>query len=196
SKIQVNCFSTALLTLLLLSVMVRTVPEHATTSRIVFVWSAFYYWVDLKKRIAENPGILQTLGGGVWGASRYAQNSRYRPQLISPEYLLRARPYLPPATPLVFTVVSPGYCHSELRPDFFDLIDFIDWLSEPMLARTAEEGSRHLVWVTVAHEEHLEALSGEYIECTKVQETSDYVLTVEDARAENRLWDETVEILS
>ncbi|KAJ6549526.1 hypothetical protein DFH09DRAFT_1320002 [Mycena vulgaris] len=140
--------------------MVRTVPEHATTPRIVFLWSAFYYWVDLKKRVAENPGILQTLGGGEWGVLlRIAPSSL----VLNIFFVPALTAYLPPATPLVFTVVSPG---------------------------------RHLLWVTVAHEEHLGALSGEYIECTKVQETGDYVLTVEGARAENRFWDEMVEILS
>lgn len=58
---------------------------------------------------------------------------------------------LPPTIPVIVNAVSPGYCYSELRREFSGLLAVIDYIMERLLAWTAEEGSRQLVWGALAH---------------------------------------------
>jgi hypothetical protein len=55
-----------------------------------------------------------------------------------------------------------------------------------ILAFTAEEGGRRLVWAAVGGEP--ETLRGEYISGCEVEEVADFVLSPEGVKAENQLW--------
>lgn len=59
---------------------------------------------------------------------------------------------------------------------------------ERLLAWTAEQGSRQLVWGALAHQDHPDTLRGEFSEVSRVQEVSDFVLSDEGAKVEDRVW--------
>jgi hypothetical protein len=95
---------------------------------------------------------------------------------------------LPPSTPLIVNAVDPGYCYSELRRGLTGFMIVFDYLMERALAFTTEVGSRRLVWVALAYPDQPDKLRGEYSSGCEVQEVSDYVLSAQGAKAQDRLW--------
>lgn len=59
---------------------------------------------------------------------------------------------------------------------------------EKALARTAEQGSRQLVWAALAESDKHSDLRGAYVSLASVQEPSDYVISEEGQKAQNLLW--------
>lgn len=90
--------------------------------------------------------------------------------------------------PLIVNTVNPGYCYSGLRRNFRGLRAWIDWLMEKALARTAEQGSRQLVWAALAESDKHSDLRGAYVSLASVQEPSDYVISEEGQKTQNLLW--------
>ncbi|KAJ7139194.1 short-chain dehydrogenase [Mycena epipterygia] len=197
SLLQVNCLSTSLLALLLLPSMIKTAQENSTSPRIVVVSSSNHHWVTIEKNIAEDPAILQTLGSAEYCSKPGALRARYPLTKLFNLFFVRAlNARLPPTTPVIVNAVSPGYCYSELRREFTGGMTWRSWFMERLLAWTAEQGSRQLVWAALAHQDHPETLRGEFIEVSHVQEVSNFVLSEEGAKVEDRVWDDTVAILA
>ncbi|KAJ7461641.1 hypothetical protein FB451DRAFT_1404871 [Mycena latifolia] len=86
---------------------------------------------------------------------------------------------LPSSPPIVASAVCPGYCYSELRPEFSGVQAVVHFFMERLLAFSAEQGSRQLVFGAVALPHRPEDLRG----------------AEEGKRVQNRVWDEMVEIL-
>ena len=59
---------------------------------------------------------------------------------------------------------------------------------EKALARTSEEGSRQVVWAAVGEADPPDTLRGAYISLARVSEPSDYVLSEEGRKAQDKLW--------
>ena len=57
-----------------------------------------------------------------------------------------------------------------------------------LLARTAEQGSRQLVWAAVGGAGREFELRGAYVSKANVREVSDYVLSDDGAVAQRRVW--------
>ncbi|KAJ7483227.1 hypothetical protein FB451DRAFT_1393354 [Mycena latifolia] len=95
---------------------------------------------------------------------------------------------LPPSPPLVANVVCPGYCYSELRRDFSGVQAVADFFMERLLAFSAEQDNRQLVFGAVALLHRPEDLKGAYVSRSKVTEPSDIVLSEEGKRVQNRVW--------
>ena len=96
--------------------------------------------------------------------------------------------HMSPTTPLITTVVNPGYCTSELRRSFKFPLNAIDWATEKVLAFTSEEGSRQLVYATIGGRDDEAKLRGSYISASQVRESSDFVLSEEGAKLQDRIW--------
>jgi retinol dehydrogenase-12 len=96
--------------------------------------------------------------------------------------------HLASSTPLVVDAVSPGYCYSELRRNFTGIMAVVSWIQERLLAFTAEEGSRQLVFGALGYEDHPEKLRGAYVSASSITEVSDFVLSPMGARVQDRLW--------
>ncbi|KAF8903450.1 hypothetical protein CPB84DRAFT_1774170, partial [Gymnopilus junonius] len=96
--------------------------------------------------------------------------------------------------PIVVTSVNPGYCYSSLRRRFTGLQSIVDSLMEKALAHTSEEGSRQLVFGAVGGGMG-DNLRGAYINLSKVEEPSDYVLSTRGKAAQEKLWGNLVEEL-
>jgi hypothetical protein len=95
---------------------------------------------------------------------------------------------LPPSTPLIVNAVDPGYCYSELRRGLTGVRAVFDYLMERALAFTTEVGSRRLVWAALAYPDQPDKLRGEFSAGCEVQEISDYVLSAQGAKVQDRLW--------
>ena len=57
-----------------------------------------------------------------------------------------------------------------------------------LLARTADEGSRQLVWAAVGGAGREFELRGGYVNKADLEEASDYALSDEGAAVQSRLW--------
>ncbi|KAJ6590425.1 hypothetical protein DFH09DRAFT_1139361 [Mycena vulgaris] len=195
SSFQVSNLSTPLLALLLLPIMHKTAKEHSTVPRIVVVSSGMHYWSTIEKPLSEDPALLKTMGGAEYSTKN--MNARYPHTKLLNVFFIRAlNAHLPPATPLIVNAVDPGYCYSELRRSLTGIRAVLDYLMERLLAFTAEEGSRNLVWAALAHQADPDKLRGEYVAVSHVQEVSDFVLSAQGAKLQDRIWDEMVEILA
>ena len=64
----------------------------------------------------------------------------------------------------------------------------MDNFFECVLAHTTEEGSRQLVWAAVAGSNNIDALRGAYVSLSKSVEPSDFVVTDEGGRRQDKLW--------
>jgi hypothetical protein len=117
-----------------------------------------------------------------------APGTKYTPPLVLNVFFVRALDArLPSSSPtLTVNAVNPGYCYSELRRNFSGIRNVIDWVMEKTLALTTEEGSRQLVYSAVAGKE--KDMRGAYISCSEVVEASDYALSVEGGKVQDRLW--------
>lgn len=82
--------------------------------------------------------------------------------------------------------VDPGFCYSELRRDLPFGIRMVTQFFEKIVARTAEEGSRQLVWAALAKSSDEELMKGAYVTSMEVREPSDFVVgkTGKDFRKE------------
>lgn len=91
--------------------------------------------------------------------------------------------------PVIVNTVNPGLCYSELLRE---MSNPLVWLFRKLLARTAEQGSRQLVWAAVgtpkAEEESLDDLRGAYINLAQINEPADFVLGEEGKKREDKLW--------
>ncbi|KAJ7699056.1 hypothetical protein B0H17DRAFT_927003 [Mycena rosella] len=195
SNLQVNSLAGPLLALLLLPIMVNTANQHATTPRIVVVTSGVHYWHTFEKSLCEDPAVLKTLGSKEYCTPQKMGDRYPLTKLLNVFFVRALNARLAPATPLIVNAVCPGYCYSELRRHWSGVLALMDHLMELVLALTPEQGSRQLVWGAVAHEAHPEALCGAYISSAHVVEASDFVLSAQGAKVQDRVWDNMVEIL-
>ncbi|KAJ6526944.1 hypothetical protein DFH09DRAFT_1371493 [Mycena vulgaris] len=191
---QVNCLSTPLVELLLLPHMMRTAQEHATVPRIVVVTSELHYFTDIPKSVYEGGNILATLGSAEYCTPATMQNYYMLTKLLNVLFV-RALSDRLGAAPLVVSAVNPGFCYSELRRGFSGAKAFLISIMERILAFTTEEGSRQLLWAAVGLPGSPDKLRGEYINQCTVEEPSDFIVSSEGAKAQDRIWDEMVEML-
>ncbi|KAJ7027177.1 hypothetical protein C8F04DRAFT_1399627 [Mycena alexandri] len=197
ASLQVNSLATSLFCLRLLPAMLQTAQEYATLPRLVVVSSGSHYEVEaLDKRVAKSPEMLKTLGSAEYCTSENMAARYPITKLCSVLFARALNAHIPSTTPLIVNTVDPGFCHSELTRNITGLRAAVITIMGWILARTAEQGSRRLVWCAVGQQEQPDKLRGEFITRCSVQEVSDYVLSVDGGRAQNRFWDETVEILS
>jgi retinol dehydrogenase 12 len=95
---------------------------------------------------------------------------------------------LPANSPVIVTAVNPGYCKSQLARYLSPVQRILSKIVEALLARTAEEGSRQLVWAAVGSAGREFELRGGYVSMANLQEVSDYALSDEGAVVQTRLW--------
>ncbi|KAJ7302935.1 hypothetical protein DFH08DRAFT_57252 [Mycena albidolilacea] len=194
-SLQVNDLSTPLVSFLLLPAMIKTAQQHATLPRIVVVSSEVHYWVEIEKRVYENPDIIKTLGSSEYCTNSIMQSRYMLTKLLNVFFVRALNARLGASTPLVVNAVNPGYCYSELRRGLNPIMAFIDHLMELALAFTTEVGSRRLVWAAVSEPAQPETLRGGYISACEVEEVADFVLSPQGVKLQDHLWDELVDIL-
>ncbi|KAK7031655.1 WW domain-containing oxidoreductase [Favolaschia claudopus] len=193
---QVNNLATSLLALLLLPTMIKTAEKYSTIPRLVVVASGVHYWVTLNKTLCEDPDILKTIGGEVFCSVPKNMEDRYLVTKLFNVFFVRAlNDRLPSTTPVITSAVDPGYCYSELRREFSGFMAVFDWFMEKALAFTSEVGSRRLIWTSLSHPENPDKLRGQYTASFQILEPSDFVISPEGKKVQDRSWNELVEIL-
>ncbi|KAJ7599315.1 hypothetical protein C8J56DRAFT_771070 [Mycena floridula] len=197
--LQVNNLSQELLALLLLPKMQETAKRFSIVPRLVVVSSDVHFFIaGPEPELMNATNIHEKLSSKEYCSLPEKMDMRYPITKLFNVFFVRAlSSHLPPS--LVVVGLSPGFCHSELRRDAsaekiaqFEAMDRAFGL-------TAEEGGRHIVYgVTVGHgnTEEEEKLKGKYISSSQIIEESDFCLSDAGYEMQNRLWDETLEILS
>ncbi|KAJ6526936.1 hypothetical protein DFH09DRAFT_1414619 [Mycena vulgaris] len=180
--------------LLLLPHMLRTAREHSTVPRLVVVASEAHNFTDIPKSVREGDNILATLGSAEYCTAATMQD-RYMVTKLLNVLNVRALKARLGAAPLIVSAINPGLCHSELGRAMTGVKGFLFSILSSIFAFTAEEGSRQLVWGAVGLPDSADKLRGEYINQCTVEEPSDFVISPEGAKVQDRIWDELIAML-
>jgi retinol dehydrogenase-12 len=90
--------------------------------------------------------------------------------------------------PIIVTASNPGLCHSELSRNTGGLVGVIFAIVKRLLAFTTEQGSRQFVFNAIGHAENPDALRGQYVNQSVIEEPSDFVISAEGLKAQDRIW--------
>jgi len=192
---QVNNLCTSLLALRLLPIMLRTAEKHHTSPRIVVVSSGTHYRVKLDKDVFDSPDGFVKFGKLEYQEIETHAGGRYGDSKLLNVFFARGLSERLRDKPLIVNAVNPGFCYSALRRNITGLRAWYIWLMELVMARTSEEGSRHLIWACIGGKDNINQLRGAYISSMHVQEASDFVISEEGKRAQNKLWDALIDEL-
>ncbi|PPQ80665.1 hypothetical protein CVT25_001627 [Psilocybe cyanescens] len=209
---QVNYLSTSLLALLLLPRMVDTANMYETTPRIVVVTSEVHHWAKIDNAIFNAPNPLELYGSKEQFTPKIQANRYVETKLMNIFFARALSERLQSQIKskdnsgtgagthnIIVNSVNPGYCLSNLRANFSGPRAWFDWFMEKALARTAEEGSRQVVWAALGGEEGGGdgdcAMRGAYVSNAQITEPSDYVIEEEGRKVQDILWDNTLEEL-
>ncbi|KAJ7466914.1 hypothetical protein FB451DRAFT_1259505 [Mycena latifolia] len=195
TALQVNCLSTPLVAFLLLPHMMRTARTYNTVPRLVVVASEVHYWSTIPKSVSEGGDILATFGSAAYCTPSEMRTRYLLTKLLNVLFVRALNARLEPGAPLIISAINPGFCVSELGRDEARILVFISNIMRSLLAFTTEEGSRQLVWAAVGRPENPEELRGGYTNQCKVVEPSDFVISPEGQKAQDRIWDELVATL-
>ncbi|KAG6828192.1 hypothetical protein H0H92_008811 [Tricholoma furcatifolium] len=192
SSLQVNCLSPALLALRLLPQMIKTAEDHSTYTRLVIVTSEVHFWSTIPQDVWDSDSIYKTMS-----SKDFPMQGRYQDSKLLDVFLYQAlNERLGPKSRVIVDGVNPGLCHSELTRKATGLVAFRFWLFKKVLARTAEQGGRQLVYAALGGADNLDKFRGAYISSTSVSEASDFAIGEEGHAIQDKHWNEVIEILS
>nr|GAT45030.1 predicted protein [Mycena chlorophos] len=155
---------------------------------------------NIDKEVWKGDQIIGTLGSAEYHRKkgRSAMLDRYSVVKLMNVFFARALARrMPQSTPTVIVnTVNPGMCKTELNRDLPFPFGAIMSRAQGLIAFTAEEGSRQLVFAAVGEQKNPETLQGKFIMGGAPLEESDFVVSEEGSKVEGRLWKEVVQILS
>ncbi|KZS97484.1 NAD(P)-binding protein [Sistotremastrum niveocremeum HHB9708] len=187
ATIQTNHLSTALLALLLLPTLNKT-----PNSRLTIVASEVHYFVA-RLTEADSPKILEKLSDKDH-CTTSVMSVRYNVSKLLNVFFTRGlAERLPLGTNVTVDVVNPGLCHSELTRNASGFQAYSLAFMKFLLGRSTEVGSRTLVHAALAGDQL--TMQGKYLNKCQVEEESDYVISPEGQKVQDRLWEETIAIL-
>ncbi|TFL01446.1 short-chain dehydrogenase [Pterulicium gracile] len=190
TTVQVNHFSTALVSLLLLPKMVSTSKLGNSTRkpRIVVVTSAFHHLYQFDARALTKKSVLAYVSGPEHcnPAEQFIGARVYCLTKLLNVFFARALVSRLPmiGAPVIVTLVEPGYCYSSLRRNLIGLQSLFNPVWQFLLARSTEVGSRQLICAALGFND--DEVQGQYIDTFAISEVADYVLERRDL--EDRLW--------
>ncbi|KAF6753096.1 hypothetical protein DFP72DRAFT_436199 [Ephemerocybe angulata] len=205
STLQVNHISLSLLSILLLPKMISTAERFNTHPRLLLVGSDVHMLIKFDKDIVDGESPLKKLSSIEYCTPESLQKRYGETKLLNLLFVRALSDRLPTLTTLIPSCVNPGFCCSSLRKSstMTGLDSFKNWAREKVFARTAEEGSRQIIFASVAgedpasaDEEQLAKLKGAYISNSEVAEPSDYVLSEEGKEAQDKLWTDLIKELA
>ncbi|KAF7419527.1 hypothetical protein PC9H_002118 [Pleurotus ostreatus] len=193
-NLQVNYISPTLLLLRLLPKLVKTAEAFKTTPRVTIVASGMHQFGEIPKGVFGQSSVLSALSG----KEKYTPldaNARYcLTKLLNVLSTLSFNDHVSPS--IAVNSVDPGFCYSELRRDLPFGIRMVTQFFEKIVARTAEEGSRQLVWAALAKSSEEELMKGAYVTSMEVREPSDFVVGKKGKDFREELFTDTLNILS
>ncbi|KAL6702552.1 hypothetical protein ACN47E_001549 [Coniothyrium glycines] len=184
TNLQVNHLGTALLSIVLLSILKATARQTGMPSRLTFTSSEVHFWTPFRERQA--PHILQHMNeknSFVEGLERY-----YTSKLLNLLWF-RELANKVDAKEVIINGPNPGFINSQFHRH--DTSGFFKVLTK-LLAWTPEQGAYFLTdaLVTKKAESH-----GAYIQEQKITPPSKFVLSADGKEAQRKVWDETLLIL-
>ncbi|KAJ3556542.1 hypothetical protein NM688_g1967 [Phlebia brevispora] len=202
ASLQVNHLSTALLSILLLPNIARTARANGTLSRLVIVASETHFWSKFDDELLDAPSLLRTLSDKEYCTPQVMERRYPDTKLLNVLFTRALSDHLPPTVPVIPTVINPGYCRSTIRKrlsdTFLSSIGFA--IMDRIIGRTTEQGARQLIWAALGPDgkegRHVKWLRGSYVSTQQIQEPSDFVMSREGAVAQNKIWEETLQVLS
>ncbi|KAJ8119055.1 hypothetical protein OPT61_g110 [Boeremia exigua] len=186
STITVNVTSTFLLALSLLPKLKSTASKFNTRPNLTITSSEVHAWAAFEERKAPTGKIFETLASN---EATGAIKDRYMVSKLLEVLAIRAMAEQKPAPqiPVTINCVNPGLCHSELSREAGWGLTILKFF----LARSTELGSRNLVHAaTLGPESH-----GQYVSDCVVEQPSQYVMSTEGWKDQQRVWAELVEKL-
>ena len=118
--------------------------------------------------------------------ARLADSERF--PVLNVFFVLELTKRLPSNSPVIVIAANPGLCKSQLKRNLPFPRRMAHSIMELLLAHTAEEGSRQLVWAAVGGAGRESELRGGFVSGADLQEVSEYVLSDEGAVVQTRLW--------
>ncbi|TFK69951.1 NAD(P)-binding protein [Pluteus cervinus] len=188
TTLQTNHIGTALVALLLLPFHLATKHEDPFP-RIAFVGSEVHYFVS-KVEETKQPNILEALN------DKKLARMPERYYITKTLNLFFARSLASRVQPgsLSVTAINPGFCKSQLIRNEGVIKMAGLKLATALLSRPTEMGSRCLVHGAVIASD--EVVHGKYLNNCRVEEESDFVISEEGGRVQERVWKETIELLA
>ncbi|KAG2139821.1 uncharacterized protein EDB93DRAFT_1090014 [Suillus bovinus] len=201
SILQVNHLATSLLSLLLIPQLVAAGRKSSTPSRMVIVSSEVHYWVTPTKELGASSKPLKTLSSKEWCIPEHMRHRYHESKLLNVLFVRALTDRLQSITPLSAVAVNPGFCYSQLRrvwyeKSTFSLIRIGVAIWERLLAWTAEQGSRQLVFAAVGGRDNEENMKGGFVNLGRLVELSDFELSDEGHKMQDTIWNETIDILN
>ena len=175
-----------MLALSLLPKLKSTANQFNTRPNLTITASEVHAWAKFEERNAPEGRIFETLSSN---EATGAINDRYMVSKLLEVLAIRAmaEQKSAPQIPVTINCVNPGLCHSELSRE-------AGWglaVMKFFLARSTELGSRNLVHAaSLGPESH-----GQYVSDCVVEKPSEYVLSAEGWRDQQRVWGELVQKL-
>ncbi|KAJ7581544.1 hypothetical protein C8J56DRAFT_833656 [Mycena floridula] len=197
--LQVNNLSQELLVLLLVPKMLETAKRFSAVPRIVVVSSDVHFWItEADPELMNSTNIHETLSSKEYCIDSGKLSKRYQTTKLLNLFFVRAiSAHLPPS--LLVNAVNPGFCISELRRSASAEETARYEAMEREVGLTSEEGGRNIVYGVTGgygNPEEEEKLRAKFISLAEVIEESDFSLSKEGYEMQNRIWDETLEILT
>ncbi|KAJ7203656.1 short-chain dehydrogenase [Mycena pura] len=194
--LQIDYLSHVLLTVLLLPNMnTPASADEVSKPRIVLLSSEAHYFIP-RLQEADSPNILSQLNDSEYCSKQSVMDQRYFVAKLLALFFCRelARRVDKDTGPIV-VAVSPGLCATDLDHESSTNMFMapIKRLLMPLIARTAEMGSRTIIHAAVGKNEDVQ--HGKYLANCRVEEESAYSLSAEGLSVQVRLWDETMQIL-
>ncbi|TFK23416.1 short-chain dehydrogenase [Coprinopsis marcescibilis] len=196
TTLQVNVLSTLLYCVLLAPLMAKTSGiTDGSEPRIVIVGSGVHYLASFNRDVLETDNPLKMLNKPEYCTSSVMEQ-RYPHSKIIVLFMVRALAKILKNSAITVNCVDPGFCISDIRNEAKGMQRLLFMAMERYLAWTAEEGSRQLIWASLANDKDIEVMRGGFICCMSVAEPSDYVISEDGQRAEVKFWTNLVEELT
>ncbi|KDQ11369.1 hypothetical protein BOTBODRAFT_35450 [Botryobasidium botryosum FD-172 SS1] len=196
AMIQVNHLSTALLSVLLLPTLQKTAQDTNTMPRLVIVSSAMHYWAKLQVKELQQEDLIKALSSEEFCTAANMKERYQVTKLFNVLFTRALTAHVGPSFPVVIDTVDPGFCYSSIRNDISSglVMGPTMFLMEKLFALTTEVGSRQLVYAALAGKP--DEMRGQFVSFSQTREVGDFILTEQGKQAEEKLWANTVKILS
>ncbi|KAF9071563.1 hypothetical protein BDP27DRAFT_1321956, partial [Rhodocollybia butyracea] len=169
AMLQVNSLGPALHTILLLPLISKTAKEHSVAPRIAVVSSEVMSVVKIGSDVLSSKDYLTTAG-------------HHYP--LFKLFLVQHRS----------VALNPGFCLSGLRRRATGAYAERFKKMEDEFVYTSEEGSRQIIYAAIGGTD--EELRGAFTSYSQVAEVSEWMLSEEGKEAEDKIWDEMLELFS
>lgn len=186
--LTVNVLSTFLLALLVLPKLKETHQRCGVNPRLSITSSETHNWTKFPERdTPSDQKVFEVMSS----PDTTTMGDRYMASKLMEVLLFqRLKPKINVAqTGVVFTIVNPGFCHSDIMRD---MDGWTVTIVKALLARSQDAGGRPITWSLTEGTDK----DGKYMHDSKVNDgyLSDYVTSPEGEKMGDRLWNECVEI--